>query len=197
VVENAKRAGAETLVEILMNEEKMESCEPVSLRPLELDDLPRIHKWHNDRQLYSHFSKVHRFVSMTVVEQWLRANMAYSEGSVSFAICVAESGVHIGNIYLRGIDWVARNGELAMFIADPEHRSKGYGKSAIHQMIRHAFEDLNLVRLHLKTLYDNQRAISLYEKCGFHVEGRLRRHAYKDGEFKDVLVMGLCVGEVR
>lgn len=176
--------------------ENTDGQEVVFLRPLELEDLPRIHRWHNDERLYRYFSKTHRFVSMTVVEQWLRANMAYSNEAISFAICTSEDQTHIGNIYLRGIDWVARHAELALFIADPSHRSKGYGRGAIRLIIRHAFKDLNLRRLHLKTLQDNERAISLYEKCGFQVEGRLRRHAYKDGEFKDVLVMGLCAEDV-
>lgn len=168
-------------------------CGLVFLRPLESNDLSRIHKWHNDHELYSHFSGSHRFVSMTVVEQWLRTNMEYSNESVSFAICIAENHEHIGNIYLRAIEWVARHAEVAMFIADPTHRSKGYGQTALRLMIRHAFDDLGLMRLHLRTLYDNQYAVRIYEKCGFRIEGRLHRHAYKDGQFKDVLIMGLCV----
>jgi diamine N-acetyltransferase len=49
--------------------------------------------------------------------------------------------------------------------------------------------------LHLLVLEDNKPAIKVYEKCGFVVEGRLRRHVFKNGKFKDVLFMGLCAGD--
>jgi RimJ/RimL family protein N-acetyltransferase len=158
-----------------------------------MEDLPRIHKWHNDQELYAYFSKPHRFVSKTAVEQWLRTQLAYSVDRLSLAICRQEDGEHIGNLYLRNIDSVARHAELALFIADSSNRTKGHGQAAIRLIVKYAFDSLGLLRLYLTALADNERAINTYERCGFKVEGRLCRHAYKDGQFKDVLFMGLCV----
>ena len=55
--------------------------------------------------------------------------------------------------------------------------------------------DLGLRRLYLTVLEDNHRAIRAYEKCGFVAEGRLRKHAYKRGEFRDLIFMGICAGD--
>jgi RimJ/RimL family protein N-acetyltransferase len=189
--------GAGDSSEVHMHEHGKEPHESVFLRPLELSDLPRIHRWHNDEQLYAYFSKPHRFVSMTAVENWLRSQVAYSAERLSLAICRKEDGEHIGNIYLRSIDPVARHAEVALFIAESSHRSRGHGQAAIRLIVTYAFGSLGLLRLYLTALADNERAIKAYERCGFQLEGRLRRHAYKDGQFKDVVLMGLCAGETR
>jgi len=167
--------------------------EPVRLRALELDDLERTWRWHNDPVLYETLGSPFRFVSRLAEEEWLRTRCAYGAADISLAICLTRTGEHIGNIYLRRIDWVARHAETHMFIGPRAQRGRGYGESALRQLIRYAFAMLGLQRLYLEVLADNVAAIRLYEKCGFEVEGRLRRHAFKNGRWCDMLVMGLCV----
>ena len=180
-----------------MTNGKKPSGDPVYLRSLEMDDLPAIHKWHNDADLYASLTTPHHYVSRETVEQWLGKRTAFSATEVALAICLTASEEHIGNIYLKSIDWVAHHARLAVFIAEPTHRSKGYGEAAIRLIIRHAFGDLGLLRLHVTVLADNVAAVKTYEKCGFRVEGRLRRHAFKSGQFKDLLFMGLLRDEVE
>jgi RimJ/RimL family protein N-acetyltransferase len=169
----------------------------VYLRSLECGDLVRTHKWHNDRALYESLIGAFRYASRKAEEEWLRGLLSYSTHRISLAICLTDDSRHIGNIYLSDIDWSARRARVEIFIGDSEFRSKGHGTAALCLLIKHAFKDLGLLRLHLMVLDGNQRAIRLYEKCGFVVEGRLRRHAFKRGKFVDVLVMGLCVGDCR
>ncbi len=169
--------------------------EPVYLRSLEMDDLPKIHQWHNDLHLYEILVGEHGHVSRSAVEQWLRGKTAFSRNERSWAICISESHEHIGNIYLKEIDWVARHARLSMFIGDPAHRSKGYGRVAVRLMTEHAFKCLGLLRVHLIVLADNEPAIRAYKKCGFQTEGRLRRHAYVNGQFRDMQFMGLCADD--
>jgi RimJ/RimL family protein N-acetyltransferase len=151
----------------------------VYLRALEMDDLPRIYKWHNDPELYETLVGSHGHVSRRSVEQWLHAKTAFSKDEIAWAICLAPGDEHIGNIYLKDIDWIARHGHLAIFIGEAAHRSKGYGQAAIRLMLKHTFEHLGLLRVHLAVLSDNERAIRAYEKCGFQVEGCL--HIRMDG----------------
>lgn len=164
----------------------------VYLRCLEPDDLERTYKWHNDPKLYESLGGVFRYVSRASEEEWLRKASSYSANEVSLAICLTNGGRHIGNVYLRNIDWVSRRAELHIFIGEPNERSNGYGTAAVNQVLQHAFQDLGLHRVYLFVLEDNKPAIRTYEKCGFAVEGRLRQHAFKGGAFKDVVVMGIC-----
>lgn len=174
----------------------LEKSEPVYLRALEVQDLERTHKWHNDPCLYETLVGPFRYVARSSEEEWLRRKVAYSPDQVNLAICLADTGDHIGNIYLQKIDWMARSAELAIFIGDPGCRSRGYGSSALRQIIGHAFNDLGLLRVYLSVLEDNAVAIRAYEKCGFIVEGRLRKHAFKQGHFKDIVLMGVCVDDM-
>jgi len=171
--------------------------EPVFLRALEMADLDRTLRWHNDPVLYETLGGAFRPVSRAVEREWLRRKRAPTAQEINLAVCAAKGRRHVGNIYLRNLDWVARYGELHLFIGDRSDRGKGYGRSAVRQMADLAFRTLGLRRLYLRVLADNAAAIKTYEKCGFVVEGRLRRHAFKGGRFKDMLVMGLCAPPER
>lgn len=166
--------------------------EPVYLRALEPEDIERTLQWHNDAALYEFLGGAFRFVSRAVEEEWLKRKCGSAGGEVNLAICVTKTGRHIGNIYLRNIDWIARHAEMQIFIGDVSQRRHGHGASALRQLTCHAFRTMGLQRMYLYVLADNAAAVQVYEKCGFVVEGRMRRHAFKAGQFKDVLVMGLC-----
>ena len=161
------------------------------LRALTTDDLDQLLGWHNDPELYSSLGGHFRHVSREAEAEWLRRRIE-ARDEVNLAICVSEPRGHIGNIYLRNINWVDRNAELHTFIGHPEHRGKGYGSTAVRLITKHAFENLGLMRIYLHVLTSNSAAIAAYEKCGFVTEGRLRRHAFKNGLFEDMFVMGLC-----
>ena len=175
----------------------MKSQSKILLRALEEADLGRTHHWHNDPELYSSLVSPFRFVSKTAESEWLRRKAGYSDSEVNLAICVRTTGEHIGNIYLGEIDWVSRTAVLGIFIGSSAHRSKGYGKEALCQLLSHAFFNLNLNRVSLEVLADNSAAIKAYEKCGFTVEGRLKSHIFKNGTYKDMLVMGICSHEFK
>lgn len=169
---------------------------PIYLRALELDDLDRTHQWHNDSELYATLTGTFHFVSRATEEDWLRRKNAASPHEINLAICLTIDSRHIGNIYLQDIDWIARHAALGIFIGEPAYRSKGYGREATRQIITYAFRQLGLARIYLYVLTDNERAIEMYKKCGLSVEGNLRNHAFKDGIFKDILIMGVCVGDL-
>ena len=136
-----------------------------------------------------------RYVSRQATQTWLEKTIgysAYSSGDIKLAICVKDSNRHVGNIYLLQINWTARNARMEYFIGDPEERSKGFGQSALRQLVSYAFKELGLKRIYLGVLPENPAAIHIYEKLGFTVEGKLRSHVFKEGCRKDVIAMGIC-----
>ncbi|CAH2031351.1 GNAT family N-acetyltransferase [Trichlorobacter ammonificans] len=171
--------------------------EPVYLRALESSDVALVHTWHNDRNLYELLGGPFHFVSRHAVETWLDRKTCYAAPSdeISLAICVVSSDKHVGNIYLRHIDWIARHAEMQVLIGDTRERSKGYGSSALRQILAYAFNDLGLNRIYLYVLTDNKVAIASYERMGFCVEGTLRSHVFKQGGWKDALQMGICAAD--
>ncbi len=173
------------------------SKEPVYLRALELSDLAQTFKWHNDPKLYETLVAPFRPTNRSAEEDWLRKAMSWSPSALNFAICSVERDAHMGNIYLRDIDPISRRGELHILIGEEGERGKGYGTAAVRLLANYSFRDIGLKRLWLQVLADNAVAIRVYEKCGFAVEGRLKNHVFKNGAYKDVLVMGICSHEFK
>jgi RimJ/RimL family protein N-acetyltransferase len=72
----------------------------------------------------------------------------------------------------------------------PAWRGQGVGERLMRPALE-AARALGLSRVELRVRADNERAISLYRKLGFVLEGRCRRATRVDNEFYDVIIMGL------
>lgn len=71
-----------------------------------------------------------------------------------------------------------------------EFQGKGVGTALMAACVDLADNWLNLTRLELEVYSDNEAAIHLYERFGFQYEGKMRRHAFRDGEYVDSNMMG-------
>ncbi|MCA5894778.1 GNAT family N-acetyltransferase [Isoptericola sp. NEAU-Y5] len=82
----------------------------------------------------------------------------------------------------------------------PDYRGRGYGREAIVEVLRFAFEASEGPRLHrvgLSVPSLNPRARMLYDSLGFREEGRLR-DALRDGDgWTDSVVMSILEDEFR
>ena len=85
---------------------------------------------------------------------------------VMFAIFSSESHDFIGANALYNINGKGR-AEYGRIIIDPELRGRGFGYKATCAAILIARDQMNLQQLVLEVYDANQRAISIYRKCGF------------------------------
>ena len=76
-------------------------------------------------------------------------------------------------------------------IGGSENQGRGRGTFAVNEMLKHAFYNLNLQRVELTVLENNERAKHLYEKCGFRFEGVKRKSNYKNGVFVNMLMYSI------
>ena len=83
-------------------------------------------------------------------------------------------------------------GELGIVIKE-EYCNVGLGKIMMDELIDWCKSNGITSRIGLSVRKDNPRAIELYKKCGFEVEGTLKNETYIDGEFFDIIVMGLII----
>lgn len=72
-----------------------------------------------------------------------------------------------------------------------QYWGQGLGNILIKYLIDWARENGIIRKINLKVKSDNIRAISIYEKLGFIMEGTISRFFYHKGRFYDVYVMGL------
>lgn len=58
-------------------------------------------------------------------------------------------------------------------------------------ILRYAFDELNLYRVGLEVMGDNEPAVKLYEKAGFQREALQREAVQRDGQHVDMILMSL------
>lgn len=166
----------------------------IYLRALDTSDIERTYNWHNDKLLYENLGNQFRFVSKYSEQKWIEEKANFLLNEINLAICLNETNQHIGNIYVRNIDWVSKNAELSgILIGEKEFRSKGYGSKALDLMIFHCFIDIGIRKLYAYILEKNVPSIKTFKKCGFNKEGCLIKHVFKNGNFENLLIYGLCV----
>lgn len=163
----------------------------IYLREICRQDIPEINEWRNSRELFNSLGNVFRHINIETDESWYSSYLQNRGNNVRCAICLSSTNEIIGVVYLLHIDYVSGSAEFAIMIGKMENQGKGIGHLATVQMLKHAFQDLNLHRVYLSVLAGNQRAINMYRKNGFKEEGTLRKAVYKNGEYHDVIVMGL------
>ena len=165
----------------------------VRLRALEPGDLERCYTWINDREV-TRYTTARYPMSRADEERWLQASTSNFTLGVKLAI-ETMAGDHIGNIDLHRSHPEDRKCGLGIMVGDKERWSQGYGRDAIITLLRFAFHEMNLHRVWLTVLEDNERAIVCYLKCGFVEEARQRQDVYTLGRFRDVLYMGVLRDE--
>jgi RimJ/RimL family protein N-acetyltransferase len=166
--------------------------EKVTLRAVERDDLKRLHELNRNVELVVLADDAWRPVPFASYEKGFDKHLD-DEDKSWFVIEV--DGVVIGEIGLHGKDRRAGSTEFGIGIYDPDYVGKGHGPDAIRVLLRWAFHSQNWRRVWLETIVPNERAIKAYRAWGFREEGRLREQAFVNGEYVDVVLMGLLRSE--
>ncbi|MEW6686468.1 MAG: GNAT family protein [Candidatus Edwardsbacteria bacterium] len=169
--------------------------EKTYLRPVEIDDIDTLVKWTNDAKagsfLWTSFPTNH------LREKEFIEELYTDKTFLPFVIMVKNGDVQIGITALRKIDQINNQAELAISIGEKEYWEKGFGSEATQLMIDYAFNTLNLHRLYL---YLDERAkhrLEAFEQLAFKKEGILRKAKYEEGEYHDIVIMGLLRTDKR
>ena len=118
-------------------------------------------------------------------EAWIeRQARGWAEGNeAGFVIVERASGELVGGIGLR-ISPNHRRAEMGYWIAVP-YWNRGYCTEAAGAVLRWAFQDLSLHRVHASHFRNNPASGRVMEKIGMRHEGRRREHILKWGVFLD------------
>lgn len=97
---------------------------------------------------------------------------------------VGTAGLHPAGASLR------RSHALVLGISVLAHaQGQGVGSALMAAMCDYADRWVGALRLELSVYTDNARAIGLYRKFGFEIEGTMRGYALRDGQFTDTHAM--------
>jgi len=156
----------------------------IYVKPLEEDDLPLRVKWVNDPEVRNNLMFDYP-LSLARTRQWFQ-NTLMDTTKANFSIVDKVSGSVIGMTGLLDIDFKRRRAQFYITIGEKEYWGRRIADEVIHTMLEYGFTELNLNKIYLFTLPDNERARKVYERNGFKQEGVLREHDYCVGEFQDI-----------
>lgn len=147
-------------------------------------------RWMSDHEVTHYIES--RFTAPTreSLEAWVRK--VNSDPRTMFLTMVAkDSGRNIGTVKLGPINWMHRVADLGILIGEKSYWGKGYATEAIRLMIDFCFERLNLHKVTANCYAANVGSAKAFEKVGFFIEGRRRSHCFVDGEYVDMLQLGM------
>lgn len=154
--------------------------------------IPLYYKWRNDPEVAQYDQPGFiRPMSYGEVETWSDRMV---EG---LSFIVFDDDVPLGTAAFMNLDNRNRHAELAIVIGNKDYWGKGYGTQIMEKLLDWGFNGLNLNRLYLHVFSTNERAINLYKKVGFKLEGELREMLFQDGVYVDVYVYGLLNSEYK
>lgn len=160
----------------------------ITLRAFELEDAEIVRKWRFDFDNYDYFYEFTP-TSQYSNEIWVQ-NTLKKQSEINFVVEDNKSKNSIGIISLINIDYRNQKCEMGrVLIGDKKFRGKGIGLDIGTLLVNYAFNHLNMRKIYCEVFADNTAALSLYKKLGFVEEGLLKEHIYKNGQFKDIIVM--------
>jgi RimJ/RimL family protein N-acetyltransferase len=175
---------------------KKELLPNVQLRELSLNDVEDRYQWSLDKVVTKHLNMPNKYPPFSREEtlNWIKMCIDRTNGYEQKAI-ITEEGKHIGWIDLKNIEQLNKHAELGIAIGDKNYWGKGYGLSAMNEMLHWGFYQLELNKIWLRVDIDNKKAIKSYKQIGFVEEGILRQDRLRNEGFIDRLRMSILKSE--
>lgn len=165
----------------------------INLFEIKKEDMEHIYRWFSDTE----FLKYYDYYPPNPLKKADVDKMFnyYKESGKSKVFAVRKDNLLIG---VAGFDDIIKENQVAtLFIGlgNENERGKGYGRKTMRLLLEYGFENLDFHRIQLNVLEFNDKAIALYEKCGFKKEGIFREFALRDGNRYNLILYGLLRNE--
>ena len=161
----------------------------LQLRAIEEEDLPTLAAWRNDPAVYRYFFE-HEPLSLVMQKAWFEKLLQRPDEKLWVAERI-QGHQAVGTAGWSHLDWRNRKAELSRVLISQDCRKQGLGSELVGLALNYMFQHLNLNRVYLRVLADNQAAISFYERLGFQREGLFRQSVFEEGAYRDVALMAL------
>ena len=170
--------------------------EMIDLRAIERQDVPLLYRWFNDPVVMDGWGWSAPARSMHTVadqvEEWLAREIAF--GRPEALIVESLAGDPVGLVIVHMDRSEARSVELSLLVS-ADCWGQGFGFDIMQTTLDACFVGWGVHRIGVRVEEGNERAMALYRRLGFKVEGRLRQAAFRDGRHADVLLYSLLAAE--
>lgn len=164
--------------------------EKIFLRQYEAKDIDIWYNWFNDAQVVRLMDQ-RRWPNTKEKQKRYLEVMTSSRTDMQLAVILRSNNRLVGTVGLHSIDAVNRNADISIIIGDKKYWGKGLAKEAVGLLIGHAFAMLNVHKLTAGFISGNVASQKLFESFGFKKEALLREQVYLNGNYHDIIRMGL------
>ncbi len=165
--------------------------ENIYLREVRITDVnENYYNWMNDNEVTRYLESRFYPQSREKIEEYVKS-INNNPDYVFLAIVEKKSNTHIGNIKLGPINWLHRSADAGLLIGEKTAWGKSYATEAIKIVTKYAFRKLNLHKLTAGCYKQNIGSEKAFKKNGYIVEGIRKKHCFLDGEYADVILMGI------
>lgn len=160
----------------------------IYLRPILKQDITFLNEWKNDEETYQYLGGGFMPTSIDQQEKWIDSMIDTTGNNKRFIICDNEN-VPIGMIGLYSINWIHRTCEIGIYIGNKSAQGKGYGKESCRLIEQFAKEYLNLRKIRLNVVYDNESATHMWQSLGYEKVGEYKKERFIKGEYMNLVLM--------
>jgi len=173
------------------------TTDKVTLRPLNESHLNAFYKAGSFPEIWR-WSLPDKCISLATAKAWLQysQNMTDKGEHIAFAIFDNETDELVGSTRYCTIKPDDRNLEIGFTFITPKHQRSYINTHAKYCLLKHAFEDLNAIRVEFKTHEKNEKSRNAIARLGAKFEGILRnQRILSDGTFRNTAIFSIIAEE--
>lgn len=128
---------------------------------------------------------------------WWLDNVEKQEGKTGIFRAIVVDGEVVGNISVEGKDDIrCMDSEIGYLLLNEEF-SKGIVTEATRQIVKIAFENLNIIRITGLVCEENIGSRRVLEKNNFILEGIMKDDIFKNEKNYNMCIYGLCKRKIK
>ena len=178
-----------------MRQQPTLETERLLLRPFKLTDAPEVQRLAGDRAIADTTGNIPHPYEDGMAENWISTHEGtFIEGTdISFAMTLKSDGALIGAIGLHGMA-KEHQAELGYWVGKA-YWKQGFCTEAASVVLRYAFTELGLARVHSAHFRRNPASGRVMQKLDMQHEGCRRQHVKKWDQFEDLELYGILKQE--
>tara|TARA_B110000438_G_scaffold211190_1_gene203234 strand:- start:191 stop:808 length:618 start_codon:yes stop_codon:yes gene_type:complete len=184
----------------------MKNNEIISLKNVIREDIPKIIKWLDDKDVYENWFGKYTYNEPAHLgyEPKNMINATDAEWNEVFHDPHHEPHRSIFSIYLNkehigeaqlSIDESLGDSQISILIGEKKYWHKGFGTETALALLEHSFLNLGMYRSWVDIPEFNTNAVKLFEKIGFIHEGTFRKSRPRNDQRFNSVVMGILIEE--
>src|SRR3989344_5477405 len=161
------------------------------LRKFKEGDQKSLAKNINHKEIFNNTSSIPYPYTLEKANDWIKRCKRISKlskpKSLNFAIDI--DGEVVGSVGFHKINRKKKRAEIGYWLSK-EYGGKEIMTKAVKQATLYGFKKLKLNRICGFVFSHNKAFARVLEKCGYMLEGKMKKHILKNGKFIDVFVYG-------